>query len=88
MVLDCTTFWMIDSLYTKTADFFRELYENLKKEKLELIVTIYPYAESFQNIISRDRFKYLSKYVDYFNIMTYDYLQYSQTKEYLFNLNL
>jgi len=72
---------MIDSLYTKTADFFRELYEALKKENMLLVTVMFPYADSFQNIISRDRFKYIAKYTDYFNIMTYDYLQYANTKE-------
>jgi len=80
-VLDCVSLWLIESLYSKTADFIRELNDSLKKENFSLVVVLYPYSESFENIISRKRFEYLAKHTDYLHIMTYDYLQYAQTKE-------
>lgn len=64
----------------------RKLYEALKKEKMSLVVTIFPYSESFSNSLNKMRFEYLSKYVDYFNVMTYDYLSYTkQEYQYIYN---
>lgn len=41
---------------------------------MKFIVTIFPYSESLVNYLSRPRFEYVAKYVDYFNVMTYDYV--------------
>lgn len=56
----------------------KKLYDTIKKDKMSLILTIFPYSESFINNLSKNRLEYLSKYVDFFSVMTYDYLSYQK----------
>jgi GH18 family chitinase len=76
IVLECNMFWLIDSIYPNFEIFLKNLYENLKKTDKMLILSVFPYSEVFVNILTKARFEEASKYVDYFNIMTYDYYTY------------
>lgn len=76
LVLECNHVWLMDNLYANFAIFAKKLYETLKKEKMSLVLTIFPYSESFVNQLSKKRFEYMAKYTDYFSVMTYDYVSY------------
>jgi GH18 family chitinase len=76
MVLECTSLFVSEETYSNFALLIKKLYETLKKEKMSLVLVLLPYSENIMNILTKNRFEYLSKYVDYFNIMTYDYVSY------------
>jgi len=76
LVLECNMFWVLEKAYSDFAIFLKNLYETLKKSNKMLILTIFPYTNIFLNQLTKIRFEYASKYVDYFNIMTYDYYTY------------
>lgn len=82
IVLECNHVWLLEEVYADFAIFVKKLYETLKKEKMNLILTIFPYTESFVNQINKKRFEYLAKYADFFSVMTYDYVSYLK-QEYL-----
>ena len=75
-MLECNHIWLIETVYPDFAIMLRKLSEALKKDKKMLVLTIFPYSESFINYLSKIRFEYVSKYTDYFSVMTYDYIQY------------
>jgi GH18 family chitinase len=76
MVLECTSLLVSEETYSNFALMMKKLYEALKKEKMSLVLVLLPYSENIINILTKNRFEYLSKYVDYFNVMTYDYVSY------------
>ncbi len=69
---------MLENAYADFAIMLKKLYEAIKKENMILVLTIFPYADSFKNVLSKIRFEYVSKYTDYFSVMTYDYIQYQK----------
>lgn len=76
MVLECNHIWLLDNVYANFALMQKKLYEAIKKEKMILVQTIFPHSESFENHLTKIRFEYISKYTDFFSVMTYDYIQY------------
>jgi len=89
IVLECNQVWLIDKFFPNFTEFARKLSEELKKENMLFISVIFPYSDNIQNFLSKQRFEYLSRYVDYFNMMTYDYVTHlSEKKQADFKLNL
>jgi GH18 family chitinase len=76
MVLECNHLFVSEENYSNFAIMVKKLYEAFKKEKMSLVLLLLPYSENIMNILTKNRFEYLSKYVDYFNVMTYDYVSY------------
>ena len=74
IVLDCNQVWLIDKYFPNFTEFAGKLSEELHKEKMLFVATIFPYSENISNYLSKQRFEYLNRYIDYFNIMTYDYI--------------
>lgn len=81
LVLECTQFWFMEHLYPLYVTFQQKLYNELKKNEKKLIVVFFPLSETLQNIVSKARFDYLSRYLDYAFIMTYDYFSYINTED-------
>lgn len=81
LVLECTQFWFMEHLYPLYVTFQQKLYNELKKNDKKLIVVFFPLSETLQNIVSKARFDYLSRYLDYAFIMTYDYFSYINTED-------
>jgi spore germination protein YaaH len=79
--LDCTQFWFSEDMYPLYVTFQQKLFAELNKLKKKLIITLFPYSESMQNIINRPRFDYLSRYSDFIMVMSYDYIQYFQKED-------
>ena len=69
-------------MYAGFVSLLRKLYENLQKEKMTLILTTFPYTEAFINHLSKIKFEYITKYTDYINIMTYDYISYNKSENF------
>jgi hypothetical protein len=78
LVLECNLVWMLEKTYPDFAIFLKNLYETLKKSNKSLVLTIFPYSDTFLNQLTKTRFEYAAKYVDYFNLMTYDYYTYRE----------
>ena len=76
IVLDCIQLWMGEESYLSFEKFLPKLSEELHKSKLNIVITLFPYSEHVKNEVDKNRFEFLAKHIDYFNIMTYDYLQY------------
>jgi hypothetical protein len=76
--MECNHIWVLEKAYDDFAIMIKKFYEALKKEKFTLVMTVFPHSEAFVNQLSKIRFEYLSKYVDYFSVMTYDYLNYQK----------
>jgi GH18 family chitinase len=55
-----------------------QLHKELKKENFMFVIPLWPYSENIFNYLSRKRFETLANYVDYFNIMTYDFFTHSK----------
>lgn len=81
LVLECTQFWFIEHLYPLYVTFQQKLFTELQKNNKKLIVVFFPISETLQNIVSKPRFDYLSRYLDYAFIMTYDYFSYINTDD-------
>ena len=80
IVLECNQVWLIDKYFPNFTEFARKLSDELHKEKMILITTIFPFTENIGNYLSKQRFEYLSRYVDYYNLMTYDYFSHLNEK--------
>jgi spore germination protein YaaH len=80
IVLECNQVWLIDKYFPNFTEFARKLSDELHKEKLTFITTMFPFSENIANYLSKQRFEYLARYVDYFNIMTYDYISHLNEK--------
>ena len=74
LVLECNQVWLIDKYFPNFTEFARKLSEELRKENMLFVTTIFPFTENISNYLSKQRYEYLNRYVDYFNIMTYDYI--------------
>jgi spore germination protein YaaH len=74
IIFECNQVWLIDKYYANFSELARKISEELHKENMLFILPIFPYSETINNILSRQRFEYLSRYADYFNVMTYDYI--------------
>jgi len=74
--LDCTQFWFFEDIYPLYVVFQTKLFNELKKLKMKLIITMFPYSESLNSVVSVAKFEYLSRYCDYIVLMTYDYIHY------------
>jgi spore germination protein YaaH len=86
-VFDCMAIWFNKNLMEKFIKYFLpKIYESMNKLKKTFILTILPKNNKDTtggNYIDKNTFKLISKYVHYFNIMTYDYHQYiNQNKNY------
>ena len=74
-VFDCIYLWFNENLLNQfTNQLLPKMGKLMKKLNKTLIMTIVPYFP--QNVINKETFKKIATYVDYFNIMTYDYGQY------------
>jgi GH18 family chitinase len=94
LVLECNHLWMIEDLYSQYSMLIEKISKELRKEKekvgkdLTFIVVAYPYADSFANILNKTRFQYISQHVDFFSIMSYDYVSYVTKHSEKFNAPL
>jgi len=84
-VFDCMQIWFNKNLLNKFIKYFLpKIYEAMNKLNKIFILTIIPKNLNdmqSNNIIDKTTFKLISNYVHYFNIMTYDYHQYSKQNE-------
>lgn len=80
IVFECNQVWLIDKYFPNFTEFARKLSEELHKEKMLFLTTIFPFTENVGNYLSKQRFEYLSRYVDYYNLMTYDYVSHLNEK--------
>ena len=86
-VFDYAPIWFKKNIADKFIKYFLpKIYESMNKLKKTFILTILPKNNKDTtggNYIDKNTFKLISKYVHYFNIMTYDYHQYiNQNKNY------
>ena len=77
-VLDCMSIWYNEDLLNKFINnFLPKVNSLMKKLNKKFIVTIIPKSlREVKSIVNKDIFKKVAKYVDYINIMTYDFAQY------------
>jgi len=47
---------------------------------MNFVLTTFPVSDNVANLMSKQRFEYLTRYVDYFHIMAYDYLSHLNEK--------
>lgn len=80
IVFECNQVWLIDKYFPNFTEFARKLSDELHKEKMSFITTVFPFSDNVANYLSRQRFEYLARYVDYYNIMTYDYVSHLNEK--------
>ena len=75
---DCMQIWYDKALLNKFIDnLLPKIYDLMKKLDKKFILTIIPkYRKNVEMIITKEIFRKIAKYVDYFNIMTYDYDSY------------
>lgn len=78
IILDCIQIWINNDVTNKFKAILPLLSANLKKENMKFIITAFPLTEgsSITNSLTKENFKEFAEYIDYFNIMTYDYMQY------------
>lgn len=76
IVIDCNNIWLAEDSYVALAKAIPDLYQALSSIGMKVIFTLFPYTDTLSVVVNQKRFEFLAKYVDYFNIMTYDYLQY------------
>lgn len=81
MVLECGYVFVNDNLYPNFVKLIQKLSEDLKKEKMLLTLVLFPFSENIPNVVSHQKFEFLTRYVDYFNIMTYDYISHLDEKK-------
>ena len=79
---DCMYIWYNKDLLNKFIDnLLPKIYDLMKKLNKKFIITIIPkYRKNVDIIITKNIFRKIAKYVDYFNIMTYDYDSYGNNK--------
>lgn len=70
----------MDDVYSLFENLIMSLSLKLKQDNKILILPLFPYSENSLNYVSRKRFEKLSNFVDYFNIMTYDYISHIDKK--------
>ena len=77
-VLDSMYIWYDEDLLNKFINnFLPKMYNLIKKLKKKLIVAIIPkYLRESKAKANKETFKKLAKYVDFINIMTYDFGEY------------
>ena len=81
-IFDCIQFWMNEDIYKYFTKALPLISDALHKKNKQIIITLFPYSENdIKNEVNDKNFEYLSNYIDYFNIMTYDYLQYSNQEK-------
>ena len=80
LVFECNQVWLIDKYFPNFTEFARKLSDELHKEKMLFLTVIFPFSENLSNYLSKQRFEYLARYVDYFNMMTYDYISHLNEK--------
>jgi hypothetical protein len=88
IVLECNTLWMVKDLYPQWAKLIETLGTRLREKNKLFILVVYPYAEAFSNVLDKAKFEYLSRSVDYFSIMSYDYISYISKSQQKFNAPL
>ena len=96
VLFDCIQLWLDETVYnTFYSNFLPALSQSLHNNNKELIFTLFPYSETItRNFVNSKHFSDLAQYIDYFNIMTYDYIQYhSLTQQetqnnHIFNVSL
>ena len=80
-VFDCMAIWYKEELIDIFIKKFLPVMKNLmKKYNKKFIKTMIPKNENVNNILTKEKFKEIANNVDYINIMTYDYHQYSKNK--------
>ena len=82
ITLDCIILWNNEKIYEYFINFLKKISEDLHNNNKIIIISLFPYTEGVQmnNIVNKKKFIELSKYIDYFNIMTYDYISYHNRK--------
>ena len=80
-VFDCMAVWykeeILDIFIKK---FLPEMKNLMKKYDKKFIITMIPKNENDEGILTKEKFKEIANNVDYINIMTYDYHQYTKNK--------
>ena len=89
-IFDCIHFWINEEVFNSFSKALPLISKALHDKNKNIIITLFPYTENkIINEVNDKNIEYLSNYVDYFNIMTYDYLQYSnEENNNLFNAPL
>ena len=79
-VFDCINIWYDQTLFNQFINnLLPKIHESMKKLKKKLIISIIPkFHKKVGGFLNKEIFKRISKYVDYINIMTYDYHQYAE----------
>lgn len=78
IVIDCNNIWLTEDSYVALAKAIPDLHAALSSIGSKLIFTLFPFTDTLNVAMNQKRFEFIAKYVDYFNIMTYDYLQYNK----------
>ena len=82
-VFDCIKIWYDEKLLNKFSNnLLPKVSDLMKKLNKKFIITMVPkYERNMKSILDKEKFKKIAKYVDYINIMTYDYDQYGENKD-------
>ena len=82
-VFDCMKIWFDEKLLDKFINNLLPKISNLmKKLNKKFIIAIIPkYQKNVGGLFDKNKFKKMAQYVDYFNIMTYDYDQYAENNK-------
>ena len=86
-VFDCMKIWFNENLFNSFSNnLLPKIHELMKKLNKKFILTIIPKDRKNNiNFINYKTLKKISQYVDYFNIMTYDYDQYTNSNKQFFS---
>ena len=78
-VFDCMSIWYNENLLNNFMNYLLpKIHETMKKLDKKFIITLIPkYEKQYNPVVNKSIFKKMAKYVDYFNIMTYDYDTYA-----------
>ena len=82
ITLDCIILWNNEKIYEYFINFLKKISKDLHNNNKTIIISLFPFTEGVQmnNIVDKKKFIELSEYIDYFNIMTYDYISYHNRK--------
>jgi GH18 family chitinase len=88
IVLECNHLWMMKDIYPQWAKLVETVGTRIREKNKLFVLVLYPYADTFTNVLDRAKFEYLARYVDFFSIMSYDYISYISKSNQKFNAPL